>query len=82
MFDTAGTTYGAGAGSGYQSAEELYEDTLELWQCIQCSGTHKHVAGGNVPLEGHQRCIFLDIQEKMDLGQASYYAGSWRWELR
>lgn len=74
MFDTAGTTYGAGAGSGYQSAEELYEDTLELWQCIQCSGTHKHVAGGNVPLEGHQRCIFLDIQEKMDLGQASYYA--------
>lgn len=27
MFDTAGTTYGAGAGSGYQSAEELYEDT-------------------------------------------------------
>ena len=32
MFDTAGTTYGAGAGSGYQSAEELYEDTLELWQ--------------------------------------------------
>ena len=74
MFDTVGTTYGAGAGSGYQSAEELYEDTLELWQCIQCSGTHKHVAGGNVPLEGHQRCIFLDIQEKMDLGQASYYA--------
>ena len=74
MFDTVGTIYGAGAGGGYQSAEELYEDTLELWQCIQCSGTHKHVAGGNVPLESHQRCIFLDIQEKMDMGQASFYA--------
>lgn len=76
QFDTEGTQYGFGAGGSYQSPEEVYEDTLELWLCMECAGTHKNVAGGTVPLDGHQRCIFLDIPENVDQVQASYYAST------
>ena len=70
-FDTAGTQYGLGAGGQYSSPEDVYENSLELWLCTECSGTHKYVAGGNVSLDMHQRCVFLTLPET---GQASFYA--------
>lgn len=70
-FDTAGTQYGLGAGGQYSSPGAVYEDSLELWLCTKCSGTHKYVAGGNVSLDMHQRCVFLTLPET---GQASFYA--------
>ena len=70
MFDTEGTQYGTGAGSQYTSPEEVYENSLELWLCTKCSGTHKYVAGGNVSLDMHQRCVFLTLPKL----QAKFYA--------
>ena len=72
QFDTEGTGYGLGGGSGYTSAQEFYEDHLELWLCVQCAGTHKNVAGGEAPLEAHQRCVYLEIPDQVL--QADYYA--------
>lgn len=59
QFDTVGTDY---ATNGvYSSVEEAYEDGLQLWVCTQCSGTHiSH--SKTVPLENHQRLVFLELQ--------------------
>lgn len=70
-FDTSGTQYGLGAGGQYSSPEDVYENSLELWLCTKCSGTHKYVAGGNVSLDMHQRCVFLTLPKT---SQASFYA--------
>lgn len=60
-FNTDGTEYSSGEGS-YSSKEDLFENCLQIWECVTCSGTH----GGNTPPSSppwhHQRMVWLEIQ--------------------
>lgn len=70
QFDPAGTDYEAVMGS-YQSPEECYSQTLELWRCVQCAGTH--AVGGKVhPLGQHQRMVWMELGGEGTA--AAYYA--------
>lgn len=60
-FAVEGTDY-ASAESTYQSEGELFEDCLQLWECIQCSGNHTGGTPPNSPTEIHQRMVWLDLK--------------------
>lgn len=38
-FRVEGTPYASGGG-GYASAEEAIDQSLQIWECVTCSGTH------------------------------------------
>lgn len=67
LFDTAGTEYAAGG--KYQSVDEVYEQGLQLWVCVECANNHPHT-GGPLALHQHQRLVFVDL----DFGLQQYYA--------
>lgn len=60
-FAVEGTGY-ASAESAYRSEGELFEDCLQLWECIQCSGRHTGGTPPNSPTEIHQRMVWLDLK--------------------
>lgn len=68
QFDTAGTEYQAGA--GYASVQEAYDKALQLWVCIECNDRHVYHSQKKLPLEAHQRLVYLET----DMGQQQYYA--------
>ena len=68
-FNTDGTAYGA-VGSGYSSAEDAYENGLQLWVCIECCGQHKTSSGKSPALSNHQRTVWME----MGIDSLPYYA--------
>lgn len=72
MFDVRGTRYGTGG--GFSSAEELYEQCLQIWRCSRCAGTHKQMYNGTAPLAAHQRLAFIELQ----VPEVCYYAAAGR----
>ncbi len=59
-FDPEGTEYESAAG-GYGSPDNCYTDSIEVWKCVQCYGTH--VTGDLFhPLEDHQRNVRLELK--------------------
>lgn len=68
QFDTAGTEYQVGA--GYASVQEAYDKALQLWVCIECNDRHVYHSQKKLPLEAHQRLVYLET----DMGQQQYYA--------
>ena len=60
-FAVEGTGY-AVAGSGYHSERELFENCLQLWECIKCSGNHTGGTPPNSPTEIHQRMVWLELK--------------------
>lgn len=60
-FAVEGTDY-ALAGGTYSSKEELFDECLEIWECVRCSGGH---TGGTPPTSEtwvHQRMAWLEIK--------------------
>ena len=59
-FQVEGTQYASGGG-GYASAEEAIDQSLQIWECVTCSGTH----GGGTPAKSdpwiHQRMAWMEI---------------------
>ena len=59
-FRVEGTPYASGGG-GYASAEEAVDQSLQIWECVACSGTH----GGGTPAKSdpwiHQRMAWMEI---------------------
>ena len=57
-FRVEGTPYASGGG-GYASAEEAIDQSLQIWECVTCSGTH----GGGTPAKSdpwiHQRMAWM-----------------------
>lgn len=69
-FDPAGTDYASSAG-GYASPDECYVNSLEVWRCVECCGTH--FAGGKLhPLAEHQRNVWMELTQV----PAVYYAAA------
>lgn len=59
-FVTRGTEYDTTGGT-YASEQELFDQCLQIWECVTCSGTH---TGGTPPASApwvHQRMVWLDI---------------------
>lgn len=63
QFDTNGTDYAVSG--GFSSVEEAYEYGLQLWVCTQCCGTHVSHSK-TVPLEDHQRLVFLELNTSIN----------------
>lgn len=60
-FAVEGTDY-ALAGGAYPSKEALFDECLEIWECIRCSGGH---TGGTPPMSDtwiHQRMVWLELK--------------------
>lgn len=59
-FRVEGTPYASGGG-GYASAEEAIDQSLQIWECVTCSGTH----GGGTPAKSdpwiHQRMVWMEL---------------------
>lgn len=59
-FRVEGTPYASGGG-GYASAEEVIDQSLQIWECVTCSGTH----GGGTPAKSdpwiHQRMAWMEL---------------------
>lgn len=59
-FRVEGTPYASGGG-GYASAEEAIDQSLQIWECVTCSGTH----GGGTPAKSdpwiHQRMAWMEL---------------------
>ena len=59
-FRVEGTPYALGGG-GYASAEEAIDQSLQIWECVTCSGTH----GGGTPAKSdpwvHQRMAWMEL---------------------
>lgn len=68
QFDPAGTEYQSGG--GYASVQDAYDRALQLWVCIECNDRHVYHSQKKLPLEAHQRLVYL-IMSQM---QESYYA--------
>lgn len=68
QFDPTGTEFQKGG--GYSSPEEMYDATMELWVCTQCSGLHVQHSASVMPLECHQRLINLNLESPVE----QYYA--------
>ncbi len=67
-FDPSGTDYALSSG-GFGSPDECYSQTLQVWKCVECAGTH--ATGGKVhPLENHQRTIWMELT---DIPVGAYY---------
>lgn len=59
-FVTEGTEYET-TDSTYGSEQDFFDQCLQVWECVVCSGTH---AGGRPPANApwvHQRMVWLDI---------------------
>lgn len=67
-FDPGGTEYQSGR--GYRSVQEAYDMALQLWVCIECNDRHVYHSQKKLPLEAHQRLVYL----AMDTGVQQYYA--------
>ena len=54
-------TPSASGGGGYASAEEAIDQSLQIWECVTCSGTH----GGGTPAKSdpwiHQRMAWMEL---------------------
>jgi uncharacterized surface anchored protein len=75
-FDPAGTDYALSSG-GFASPDECYSQTLQVWKCVECAGTH--ATGGKVhPLENHQRTIWMELT---DVPAGAYYGAAGKGEL-
>lgn len=72
MFDVRGTRYGTGG--SFSSVEEVYEQSLQIWRCSRCAGTHKQMYNGAAPLAAHQRLAFIELQAP----EVCYYAAAGR----
>lgn len=59
-FETAGTEY-ASTGGSYASEEEVLEQSLQVWTCIQCSGKHRGGTPPSSPLNEHQRLVWIEF---------------------
>ena len=60
-FNVDGTPYASG-GSGYTSELELIEDCLQIWECVQCSGTHTGGTPATSNTWVHQRLVWLELE--------------------
>lgn len=60
QFDTAGTEYQTG--KGYSSVQEAYDTALQLWVCIECNDRHVYHSQKKLPLEAHQRLVYLETE--------------------
>lgn len=61
-FITEGTEYES-TGGMFTSEEELFDECLQLWECVTCSGRH---SGGTPPYSEpwvHQRMVWLEIPD-------------------
>ena len=75
-FDPSGTDYALSSG-GFGSPDECYSQTLQVWKCVECAGTH--ATGGKVhPLENHQRTIWMELT---DMPVGAYYGRTGKGEL-
>lgn len=68
-FAVEGTEYATTSG-GYASEEDLFEQCLQIWECVQCSGTHKGGTPPTSPTEIHQRMVWL----KLEMPENTFYA--------
>lgn len=68
-FDPSGTDYASSSG-GYDSPDECYSRTLQVWKCVECAGTHA-TGGKSHSLEDHQRTIWMELT---DMPGTAYYA--------
>ena len=59
-FETQGTEYEA-IGGTYTSEEDLFNQCLQIWECIACSGTHGGGTPPSTPPWQHQRMVWLEI---------------------
>ena len=68
-FKVEGTSY-ASSGGGYSSVDDLIDNTLQVWECVECSGTHT----GGTPASSypciHQRLVWMEIA----MVPVNYYA--------
>lgn len=60
-FAVEGTDY-ASAKSSYRSEGELFEDCLQFWECVQCSGNHTGGTPPSSPTEIHQRMVWMELK--------------------
>lgn len=60
-FSVEGTEYAA-AGGSYASEEALLEQCLQIWECVECSGTHSGKTEPNSATFVHQRMVWLEIE--------------------
>lgn len=56
-FNTKGTEYEVGG--GYTSVQDAYDKALQLWICIECNDRHIYHSQKKLPLEAHQRLVYL-----------------------
>lgn len=68
QFDPAGTEYQSGG--GYASVQDAYDRALQLWVCIECNDRHVYHSQKKLPLEAHQRLVYLVMNQMPE----SYYA--------
>lgn len=57
QFDPSGTEYQKGG--GYASVQDVYDKALQLWVCIECNDRHIYHSQKKLPLEAHQRLVYL-----------------------
>ena len=59
-FEVEGTEY-ASTGGAYVSEEALFDECLQIWECITCSGRHGGGTPPSTPPWQHQRMVWLEI---------------------
>lgn len=59
QFDPSGTEYQKNG--GYGSVQEVYDKALQLWVCIECNDRHIYHSQKKLPLEAHQRLVYLHL---------------------
>lgn len=67
-FNTDGTEYQLGG--GYASVQDAYDTALQLWVCIECNDRHVYHSQKKLPLEAHQRLVYLLLEHIPE----TYYA--------
>lgn len=67
-FNTDGTEYQAGG--GFTSVQDAYDKALQLWICIECNDRHIYHSQKKLPLEAHQRLVYLLFDQLPEM----YYA--------
>ena len=69
QFKVEGTPY-ASAGGGYSSVEDVLESTLQIWECVTCSGGHVGNSPATLDPWLHQRMVWMEI----DVLPRNYFA--------
>lgn len=67
-FNTKGTEYQKSG--GYESVQAAYDKALQLWVCIECNDRHVYHSQKKLPLEAHQRLVYMFLEESPE----NYYA--------